>query len=262
MRVCFFSLLLGYSLLVAAQEDQFQFTSTSEPFTERNFFRLGNRVLTLARHGYEDNKPFVLVSLHNNEHTAIQTGLNYVQQNGGVFYELVNNQDRYVAFELMNQRYLFDPNRIFTYKGREENLKMFKSWDKRTHDQVLQFAQFILNEIPFRKTIVALHNNTDAAYDINAYKEGGEYERETRAVHTNPDMDKDDFFLTSDEGVYEKLKERNYNVVLQHNQKVKDDGSLSVYCAKVNRKYINIETEFGHTGVQEEMLDVLEKVLK
>jgi hypothetical protein len=30
----------------------------------------------------------------------------------------------------------------------------------------------------------------------------------------------------------------------------------------VNRKYINIETEFGHTGVQEEMLDVLEKVLK
>lgn len=261
MRICFFSLLVGYSLLLAAQEDNFTFTSHSEPFTERNFFRLGDRVLTLAKHGYEDDKPYVLLSLHNNEYTAIQSGLDYVTEYGGTFYELVNNQQRNISFVLMDQRYHFDPNRIFTYRGREANLRMFKSWDKRTHDQVLQFAQFILNEIPFRKTIVALHNNTDGEYDLNDYKKGGRYYRETKAVHSNPDMDRDDFFLTTDATIYKRLKELNYNVVLQNNSKVKDDGSLSVYCAKVNRKYINIETQFGHTGVQQEMLDVLEKVL-
>lgn len=261
MRLCFFSLLVGYSLLLAAQEDNFTYTSNSEPFTERNFFRLGNRVLTLAKHGNHDTKPFVLLSLHNNEHTAIQTGLDYVSENGGAFYQLINEGERNVSFELMNQRYLFDPNRIFTYRGREANLRMFKSLDKRTHDQVLQFAQFILNEIPFRKTIVALHNNTEGEYDLNEYRKGGKYYRETKAVHYNPDMDLDDFFLTTDETVYERLKNLNYNVILQNNSKVKDDGSLSVYCAKVNRKYINIETQFGHTGVQQEMLDVLEKVL-
>lgn len=262
MRTCFLSLLVGYSLLVAAQENDFTFASNSAPFTERNFFRLGNRVLTFARHGYEDEKPFVLLSLHNNEYTAIQTGREYVTENGGSFYELVNDQERYINFELMDQRYLFDPNRIFTYKGREANLKMFHSWDKRTHDQVLQLARFILNEIPFRKTIVALHNNTDDDYDLMDYKRGGRYHRETREVHYNPDMDKDDFFITTDEGIYNKLKELNYNAVLQNNAKIKDDGSLSVYCAKVNRKYVNIEAQYGHDGVQEEMLEALEKVLK
>lgn len=262
MRLCFFSLLVGYSLLLAAQEDNFTFTSNSRPFTERNFFRLGDRVLTLAKHGNDDTKPFILLSLHNNEHTAIQTGMNYVTENGGAFYQLINEGERNVAFVLMDQRYLFDPNRIFTYRGREANLRLFQSLNKRTHDQVLQFAQFILNEIPFRKTIVALHNNTDGEYDLGDYKRGGKYHRETRAVHYNPDMDLDDFFLTTDETVYRRLKDLNYNVVLQNNSKVKDDGSLSVYCAKVNRKYINIETQFGHTGVQQEMLDVLEKVLK
>lgn len=262
MRLCFFSLLVGYSLLVAAQEDNFTFTSNSEPFTERNFFRLGDRVLTLARHGYENEKPFVLLSLHNNEHTAVQTGRNYVAENGGVFYELVNDQQRYISFNLMDQRYLFDPNRIFTYKGREANLKMFRSWDKRTHDEVLRFAQFVLNEMPFRKTIVALHNNTDEEYNLNDYKRGGKMHREAKAVHYNPDMDPDDFFLTTDATIYNRLKELNYNVVLQNNSKVKDDGSLSVYCVKVNRKYVNIETELGHAGVQEEMLEALEKVLE
>jgi hypothetical protein len=262
MRTCFFSLLLGYSLLVAAQEDHYTFTSNPEPFTERNYFRLGDRVLALAKHGYEDNKPFVLLSLHNNEQTAIQTGLEYVSENGGTLYELVNNQQRNISFVLMDQRYLFDPNRIFTYKGREANLKMFRSWDKRTHDEVLKFAQFILSEIPFRKTIVALHNNTNEEYDITDYKRGGRYYRDAKAVHTNPDMDLDDFFLTTDAATYKRLKELNYNVVLQNNAKVKDDGSLSVYCARVNRKYVNIETQFGHAGVQQEMLDVLEKVLK
>ena len=126
----------------------------------------------------------------------------------------------------------------------------------------MRFAQFILNAIPFRKTIVALHNNTDKEYDLKDYQRGGEYHRETKAVHYNPDMDLDDFFITTDELVYNRLKEHNYNVVLQNNSKVKDDGSLSVYCARVNRKYVNIETQFGHTGVQQEMLDILEKVLK
>lgn len=260
--MCFFSLLVGYTLLLVAQENKFIYTSNPTPFTERNYFRLGDKVLTLAKHGTGDDKPFVLLSLHNNEYTAIQTGRNHIEQYDGTFYELVNNQERHVDFVLMDQRYRFDPNRIFTFKGRQSNLKMNRSWNKVTHDQVLRFAQFILNEIPFRKTIVALHNNSEEDYGLQEYKSNGAYRKGTKEVHINPDMDEDDFYLTTDAAIFEQLKELNYNAVLQDNHKIKDDGSLSVYCGKVNRKYVNIETQFGHEKVQEEMLDVLEKILK
>ena len=262
MRVCFFSLLLGYSLMLASQENHFKFASYSEPSADKNFFRLGDKVLTLVKHGSDDNKPFVLLSLHNNEYTALQTGRNYIEENGGSFYELANNNERLVSFQLMDKEYLFDPNRIFTYKGREANLKMNKSWTRTAHDQVLLFARFILNEIPERKTIVALHNNTDEEYNIHDYKKGGRLAKDAKEVFINPALDVDDFYLTTDDNLFERLKAQNYNTVLQSANGAADDGSLSVYCAKVNRNYINIETQFDHIEEQQMMLYVLEKVLK
>lgn len=261
MRACFFSLLLGYSLILAGQGDAFTFTSSTEPATNKNFFRLGDKVLTLVRHGDNTEKPYVLLSLHHNESTAIRAARQFVNEKGGVFYELLNNEQRLVAFELMERKVRFDPNRIFTSRGREDNLKLYKSWHKVVQEQVLYFSRFILNELPEDKVIIAVHNNTDGHYNITDYKKGGKLARDAREVFINPEMDADNFYLTTSQDFYDQLKELNFNVILQAN-KAKDDGSLSVYCGKTNKPYINIETQEGQLEEQLMMLTVAEKILK
>jgi hypothetical protein len=45
-----------------------------------------------------------------------------------------------------------------------------------------------------------------------------------------------------------------YNSILQDNIRVNKDGSLSVYYGELNRRYINIETQFGKTEQYKQML--------
>ena len=49
--------------------------------------------------------------------------------------------------------------------------------------------------------------------------------------------------------------------IKQINEKVKQDGSLSVYCGNLNRPYVNIETEHGklsqYRGMLEKLLEIL-----
>jgi hypothetical protein len=59
-------------------------------------------------------------------------------------------------------------------------------------------------------------------------------------------MDEDDFIYTTSVYFFRKLKDAGLNVVLQNNDSIGDDGSLSVLCGKTGRSYINIEAEHGH----------------
>ena len=52
-----------------------------------------------------------------------------------------------------------------------------------------------------------------------------------------------------------------YNSILQDNIKVNKDGSLSVYYGELNKRYINIETQFGKTKQYAEMLNKLLYIL-
>ena len=45
--------------------------------------------------------------------------------------------------------------------------------------------------------------------------------------------------------------------MLQNNHRVRDDGSLSVYAARHNIGYINVEARHGHAAEQREMLQTL-----
>lgn len=260
MRALLLCLVAGFALQCYGQGTSFSFASYTYPTTEKSFFRLGDKVMTLAKHGDESDKPYIMVSLHHNETTSIAEAKDFVVYNGGVFYELLNNNQRNVSFELLDKKVVFDPNRIFTGWGRTENLKLNKSWNKVADKQLLNFARFILNELPESKTIVAVHNNTDGNYSINSYKKGGELEKDAKEVYHNTTMDADDFFLTTSKTLYDKLKQQECNVVLQSN-KAKDDGSLSIYCAKAFRDYVNVETQHGHTSELKNMLKILEEVL-
>jgi D-alanyl-D-alanine dipeptidase len=109
--------------------------------------------------------------------------------------------------------------------------------------------------------IIALHNNTEAEYSVSSYAAGGPLEKEAAAVAiaTNADdkspRDPDDFFFVTDRRLFDALAARNWNVVLQDNERATDDGSLSVLCGMKGIPYINVEAQHEHRDVQESMLN-------
>ena len=75
-------------------------------------------------------------------------------------------------------------------------------------------------------------------------------------------MDPDNFFLTTDEGLYQRLAEEKQNVVLQDNEKASDDGSMSIYYGKRGMKYVNVEAQLGDIQSQVKMLRLMVDKLK
>ena len=68
--------------------------------------------------------------------------------------------------------------------------------------------------------------------------------------------------MTTEENYFDNIKRLGFNVVLQNNMKVTDDGSLSVYCGKQRIPYINVEAENGHLTEQKEMLAAIWLLVK
>ena len=108
--------------------------------------------------------------------------------------------------------------------------------------------------------IVAVHNNLDEG-DLTIKTLGMLSKQELTDVFVNPERDIDDFFYVTTRRDFEFFKAKNFNVVLQNNETVTDDGSLSVYCGKQKMRYINIETEHGHLLEQIEMLENVQKLI-
>jgi len=75
-------------------------------------------------------------------------------------------------------------------------------------------------------------------------------------------MDVDDFILTTDRSLFNRIKEKNINVVCEDINAIRDDGSLSVYAARNKIPYVNIEAEHQHFDEQLQMLMVLEDIIK
>jgi hypothetical protein len=62
------------------------------------------------------------------------------------------------------------------------------------------------------------------------YAAGNKRSADSKKVYINTEQDADDFFLTTDNNLYEKLADKGFNTILQDNKNCTDDGSLSVYC--------------------------------
>lgn len=278
MKHLYLSLLLaGATTLVAAQDVQPSFTafdpnassltpnvptpvSTSRT-AKKSYYRLGEKVLTLVKHGDEETARFVLLSLHHSEYTATQAARQFVLKHGGKYVELDNGYQHNIQFTLFNRQLQVDPDRIFTPMGRWNDLAANRKTDHIISQQIAGLAQFILEEIPHDKTIVSVHNNGEGDYTIDHYAKGQPLAKHARMVHRNQDMNANDFFLTTDKDIFAALKEKNFNVVLQTYQ-LKDDGSLSIYCARTRRVYVGIETQLGHFNEQEKMIAAIAEILK
>ncbi|HSK13672.1 MAG TPA: hypothetical protein VK907_10685, partial [Phnomibacter sp.] len=105
------------------------------------------------------------------------------------------------------------------------------------------------------RLIVALHNNTnEGGLSIRSYQKGGVYAQDASKVFIGPTEDIDDFFYTTSEQAFQFFMQKGFNVLLQNNATVTDDGSLSVYAGMKGMDYINIEAEHGRKEQQLQML--------
>jgi hypothetical protein len=196
-----------------------------------------------------------MFNMHDDENTAVEAAKNIVKINGGTLVELKHTGERLISFHLNGTPYRFDPNRIFTPAGVTKTLLQYSQTSPEAEAEVSKFAQDLVSRfVTGMDVVVALHNNSNGGYSVASYMKGGEFEKDGAQVFMNPQRDLDDFFYVTEEKYFNALKAKGYNVVLQNNRSVTDDGSLSVYCGRQKITYINVEAEQGHQVEQEKML--------
>ncbi|HEU4634370.1 MAG TPA: hypothetical protein VFS22_10310 [Flavisolibacter sp.] len=231
------------------------------PDIQYHTYHLQNTAVKISVHNYLPASKFTFIILHDDEQTAEKATLQVLEQYGGKLISIENNKERTLSFILKGKSYEFDPNRMFTPAGIKASLQTYGSDNATAAAEIEKFAAFLLNKISDSALPVAVHNNTNEEFAITDYMMPGALQHDAAAVYQNPDMDVDEFVFTTSGLVYDFYKRLNVNVVLQNNQQVIDDGSLSVYYGKQNKNYINIEAEHEHTEMQIKMIELLYQLL-
>jgi hypothetical protein len=217
----------------------------------------GSASISFEQQCYDTTFPVSFIHVHENETTALEAAhwlLDSVKK--ACLTTWKSQQQRFINFTFENKAFRFDPNRIYTAVGLKATLGINLTKQKAVFDHVQTIANLFLQQyIIGKKAIIAVHNNTDAGgLSVKSYSSKGIYTKDAETVYINPKKDTDDFFYTTESTFFNYVKNKGYNVVLQNNKKVTDDGSLSVFCGSHNISYINIETQFEHLQEQKEML--------
>lgn len=197
------------------------------------------------------------VHVHEDESTAADAAIEFIDSTGvGCLVTLKHGMGRNISFNLMGKTFKFDPNRIYTAEGRKATLEKFGAYSDSAFSAVSVLSNFLTSRyIDSNRLIVALHNNTnDGGLTIKSYQKGGAYQNDASKVFVNKKEDPDDFFYTTSLRAFDFFKEKGFNVLLQNNATVTDDGSLSVYAGMKKIDYINIEAEHLKKDQQKKML--------
>ena len=221
---------------------------------EKKTIDLGSKKCTLNSKGNLKAK-CVFLSLHDDENTSIDAYIDVSKKiDNALLIELQQSGLRLVKYGYKGKDYLVDPNRIFTTKGLIATLeKNNKNYPKEIIEPLKKISKEILDLILLKsknKYIIAIHNNSNDSYSIKSYVNSSDAEN----LFINPKEDVDNFFYVTNISDFNYFKSKKRNVILQ-SEKVKDDGSLSVYCHKMGLPYINIETEDGKKEIQKNMIE-------
>jgi hypothetical protein len=225
-------------------------------------FRLGDSVICVRVTGRGRPAP-TLVNVHDDEDTAVLAGQTLLRESGGRLIELTHSGRRQVAFQLGGAIYQFDPNRIFTDDGIRSTLLRQGNYSEAAHAAVRSFATQFLKAFALDRepVIIALHNTGNGGLSINSYQPQRELHRAAAGVHESSSRSAGDFFYVTDERFFSWLKARDFNVLLQDNANVPDDGSMSVYFARRGIPYLNIEANDRHLEQQIEMVRAARQML-
>ena len=230
-------------------------------------FNLGKTTIALAgKYCLIPGRPCpVSINLHQNEQTSVEAATLVVSERGGEFWKLATEDpERLVHFEMESGTYAFDPNRIFTPQGCLKTLIDENScYDDQAYLELLSFGQNLLEAFMPKdnRVVIGMHNNKGEDYSIESYQEDVFLQSDCSLIQINPEISPHDFFFTTDPEIFNLLAQLDLNVVLQDNQRVTDDGSLSVYCAKVQVPYVNIEAKKDHLIQQVAMMNLLYNIL-
>jgi len=261
------ALLLSFTIAVSGirtQENIFPgaYHAAFIPAEKTIVHQLGDKTISFKVIQYGQSVNTCCINVHDNEKTAVEAARSLLEQQGGVLIKIDNNAQRIISFPFKGVVYSFDPNRIFSASGIRLTLKAKGKINPLAITEVEKFAAHLLQLVPDSAScIVALHNNTDGDYSVKSYLVGGKRHNDAKEVHEDSWQDVDDIALTTDEVLFNKMSALGYNSILQDNVKVDKDGSLSVYYGELNKRYINIETQFGKTIQYKEMLGKLLNVL-
>jgi len=188
------------------------------------------------------------IHVHHNEQTALKAAKVVISKEGGSLITLIHSGGRNIVFHKNNQRYEFDPNRIFTDKGIKKTLSQYSHYTPEAHHEVKKLALKITELLPKGK-IIAVHNNS--SYSLKDYLPGHELAKEAKDIHMSSENYYRNFFLVTKLSDYMRLKMEGFNGVLQK-PTATDDGSLSILLAKNN--YINVEAGYDQLREQIKML--------
>ena len=228
----------------------------------RTSFKVGD--VTVHAHVFQRGAPSpVMINVHDDENTSVLAGKVIVKESGGRLVELVHSGRRFVEFKLDGQTYRFDPNRIFSEDGIRATLSRRSYYSEPAHRVVKEFAagfiaQFALDHEP---VIVALHNTDGHGLTINSYRVDGDKSAASATLHASARRSVGDFFYVTDRRFFDYLKARDFNVTLQDDANVPDDGSASVYFARKGIPYLNIEADVSHLDEQTEMVRVAREMI-
>lgn len=238
-------LLLALSLICALP------AWAAEPTIHRQVYPLSAAdTVQITRYCHPEAAGVYLFHPHDNEYTAKQVALEAVRRYPVCLIALEHRGTRRISFQSGESYADFDPNRIYSPQGRTATLS--DGLDEAAAHTTAAFAYAVLSALQPAKFIIAMHNNTDGATNIESY--ALEPLAGTDApVFIHPQHDEDDYFYVNDPRAFAFFQSRGFNVV-QQTEDVADDGSLSVYAAKHGIGYINIEAEYGHEAEQHDML--------
>jgi hypothetical protein len=192
---------------------------------------------------------------HENERMAARIAGRFVAAYGGRLVSCESRGARNIRFRESGQTFQFDPNRIFTDGGIELSLRKYGACTLAARTAVHALRDAILREIESEKRLViAVHNNENMS--VASYRAGGEFASNAQSVFVDQGRNVHDFLLVLDEKAFAHFKSASFNVVLQ-SANADDDGSLSVWCQKMQVPYANVEAGYGNEKAQSEMLDAL-----
>ena len=120
------------------------------------------------------------------------------------------------------------------------------------------FNVFALDREP---VIIALHNTVDGIFSVESFGAKGRLGSDAAEIFVSPRRSKFDFFYVTEAKFYDFLKSRDFNVVLQDNEKATDDEFRFPCDAGKGIPYINVEAEINHLPAQIEMLEVVREML-
>jgi hypothetical protein len=240
-----------------------QVSKNTDMTTARRQLRLGETTVDVVISERPESK-HLFCNLHDDENTAVKAGLIALRRFGGRLVELQHSGGRDITFRLNGEAFVVDPNRIFTTEGARRILAKLSRHTMEAERAVERFAKDLLSlySIEHADAVIALHNNTEGNYSAFSYEKGGVFATDAAAVFIKEGNDPDDFFFVTETAVFDALRRRGYNVVLQDNRRVTDDGSLSVYCGRAGVRYINVEAQHGHLEQQVAMIVALRGVLQ